>query len=70
MKVSFTYASEFDNKWRVCFAISRPRKGVEIMSELCSALIFDTESEATAAGHRAVEIFNKTKKMPDLTELF
>jgi hypothetical protein len=70
MDVMYTYGSEHEGKWRACFAIARKYKDTVRRSELCSALLFDSEKEAEEAGKRAESTFLRTGKLPDLTELF
>jgi hypothetical protein len=70
MEVKFIYGSEHEGKWRACFDIARPYAGKVRRSELCSALLFNSEEAATEAGKRAELVFSHTGKLPDLTELF
>jgi hypothetical protein len=70
MKVMYLYGSEHEGKWCACFLLARKYKDTLRRSELCSALLFDSEKEADEAGKRAEEVFLRTKKLPDLTELF
>jgi hypothetical protein len=70
MDIKYTYGSEYAGKWRACFEIARKYKDTVRRSELCSALLFDSENEADEAGKRAESVFLRTRKLPDLTELF
>jgi hypothetical protein len=73
MRTQIQTVSQFEQsgKWRVSFFTYNGKVGEEYVSAICgSASVFDTEDEAWAGAHRALDILEKTGRFPNMCEVF
>jgi hypothetical protein len=63
--------SSFNDKWSITLVSYKGIPGQEyVCSEVESAAVFVTESEAYSGGSRALDMLEQTGKFPNMCEMF